>query len=598
MFCNRKREVAQLHRSLVRHGFNAAALHGDLDQSARTAALESFRKGEVTLLIASDVAARGLDIPDVSHIFNFDVPHHADDYVHRIGRTGRAGKSGTAITIVGAGRRQGVAAIEKLIGQSIAWAGEPPRAEPPRARRPPGRSREHRRDRDDGRRHRRAAAAPRDERPRATIASRARAPRAQPREHRARVAAPVARIDAGRGRARPARRMPAEPAGGHLPAFLLRPVARQGLTRLARTPAIYRPFTDCANIVACRLSCAATTIWPMRYRARFALRGIGDQAMTEPTGEHERTMAFAEIALGQIKALRQPATPRNYEVWYTYATGYNPSLNQTINETLARNGTLTDADLEQVYATYISPTRLTDKIDNVGSRVMDEIDQVMAMIGRGGRLRQQLHREPGRRQRQARQRQGPRGPARHRRKPGGDRQRDEAEQPGAGSSGSTPREQEINQLQENLEVVRTESLTDPLTGARQPQVLRQPAAEGDRGGRRAQRAAVAGDDRHRPFQDVQRHLGPSDRRPGAAPRRHVAEAERQGPGHRRALRRRGIRGDPAEHRAALGADGRRPHPPRGDVEGTDEALDRPEPRPRHDLARRRHRAARATPRNR
>src|SRR5215203_5734616 len=87
VFCNRKREVAQLHKSLLRHGFNAAALHGDLDQSARTAALDSFRSGEVKLLIASDVAARGLDIPDVSHVFNFDVPHHADDYVHRIGRT-------------------------------------------------------------------------------------------------------------------------------------------------------------------------------------------------------------------------------------------------------------------------------------------------------------------------------------------------------------------------------------------------------------------------------------------------------------------------------------------------------------------------------
>src|SRR6187549_536752 len=100
IFCNRKREVANLHRSLLRHKFSAAALHGDLDQSARTAALESFRKGEVTLLIASDVAARGLDIPAVSHIFNFDVPHHPDDYVHRIGRTGRAGRTGTAITVV------------------------------------------------------------------------------------------------------------------------------------------------------------------------------------------------------------------------------------------------------------------------------------------------------------------------------------------------------------------------------------------------------------------------------------------------------------------------------------------------------------------
>src|SRR5215211_7352927 len=83
VFCNRKREVAVLHRSLVRHGFNAVALHGDLDQPARMAALDQFRRGEATLLIASDVAARGLDIPEVSHVINFDVPHHADDYVHR-----------------------------------------------------------------------------------------------------------------------------------------------------------------------------------------------------------------------------------------------------------------------------------------------------------------------------------------------------------------------------------------------------------------------------------------------------------------------------------------------------------------------------------
>src|ERR1700722_17136143 len=96
IFCNRKRDVATLHRSLLRHGFSVLALHGDMDQSARTAALEQFRKNEVTLLVASDVAARGLDIPDVSHVFNFDVPHHADDYVHRIGRTGRAGRSGAA----------------------------------------------------------------------------------------------------------------------------------------------------------------------------------------------------------------------------------------------------------------------------------------------------------------------------------------------------------------------------------------------------------------------------------------------------------------------------------------------------------------------
>jgi superfamily II DNA/RNA helicase len=126
IFCNRKSEVAHLHRSLLRHKFNAVALHGDMEQSARMAALDRFRQGDADLLIASDVAARGLDIPDVSHVFNFDVPHHPDDYVHRIGRTGRAGKTGTAITIVSPGNdHKAVAAIEKLIGQSIPWADQP-----------------------------------------------------------------------------------------------------------------------------------------------------------------------------------------------------------------------------------------------------------------------------------------------------------------------------------------------------------------------------------------------------------------------------------------------------------------------------------------
>jgi len=143
VFCNRKREVATLHRSLVRHGFSAIALHGDMDQQARTTALEQFRKNEVTLLVASDVAARGLDIPDVSHVFNFDVPHHPDDYVHRIGRTGRAGRSGTAVTIVAPSDHRAVASIEKLIGQSIPWSGNPvaePEEAPSDRRRHNGRS--------------------------------------------------------------------------------------------------------------------------------------------------------------------------------------------------------------------------------------------------------------------------------------------------------------------------------------------------------------------------------------------------------------------------------------------------------------------------
>jgi len=96
--------------------------------------------------------------------------------------------------------------------------------------------------------------------------------------------------------------------------------------------------------------------------------------------EHERSLAFAQIALEQIKALRQPAYPRNYEIWYTYATGYNTALNQNINEALARNGTLSAADIDQIYDAHLSATRLTDRIDNVGAKVVDEIDQIMAMI--------------------------------------------------------------------------------------------------------------------------------------------------------------------------------------------------------------------------
>jgi diguanylate cyclase len=96
--------------------------------------------------------------------------------------------------------------------------------------------------------------------------------------------------------------------------------------------------------------------------------------------EHERTMAFAEVALGQIRSLRQTAIPRNYEIWYVYATGYNAPLNKIINETLARNGRLSEADLEQIYETYLSHIKTSDRIDKVGARVIGEIDDVMALI--------------------------------------------------------------------------------------------------------------------------------------------------------------------------------------------------------------------------
>jgi superfamily II DNA/RNA helicase len=196
IFCNRKRDVATLHRSLLRHGFSVQALHGDMDQSARTAALEQFRKGEVTLLVASDVAARGLDIPEVSHVYNFDVPIHADDYVHRIGRTGRAGRTGVAISIVaGSNDAKAVAAIEKLIGQPIPFMDN--QAEPSVA-------------------------------PQHAPAERAHRERPNRRHQSHRPVAPgaVARIDEARSRrsSPPARPRQDDGDDSHLPAFLLRPV--------------------------------------------------------------------------------------------------------------------------------------------------------------------------------------------------------------------------------------------------------------------------------------------------------------------------------------------------------------------------------------
>ena len=122
IFCNRKRDVDILQRSLSRHGLDAAALHGDMPQPKRTETLERFKNGEIRLLVASDVAARGLDIQGLSHVFNFDVPYHAEDYIHRIGRTGRAGRPGRSLTLAAPEDGKAVAAIQQLIGKEIPLA--------------------------------------------------------------------------------------------------------------------------------------------------------------------------------------------------------------------------------------------------------------------------------------------------------------------------------------------------------------------------------------------------------------------------------------------------------------------------------------------
>jgi superfamily II DNA/RNA helicase len=222
IFCNRKRDVATLARSLQRHGFSAGGLHGDMDQKSRMETLDAFKTDKLQLLIASDVAARGLDIPAVSHVFNFDVPTHAEDYVHRIGRTGRAGRSGISITLASPSDGKYVDAIVKLIqrdipvvsfeGSSVEAAADEPRApreEGRRGRRTRGKEREPKAN--GGGRQREAEPAP-------VQAEQSRPPRKQRRQEERPTPAPTQpRHD----------REPADstPFGsdGFVPAFLLRP---------------------------------------------------------------------------------------------------------------------------------------------------------------------------------------------------------------------------------------------------------------------------------------------------------------------------------------------------------------------------------------
>ena len=184
--------------------------------------------------------------------------------------------------------------------------------------------------------------------------------------------------------------------------------------------------------------------------------------MDVPQDEHERSLAFAEIAIGQIKALGQSAAPRNFEIWYHYATGYNQPLNQQINETLAKSGTLSDAELEQIYDTYISDSRFGDRIDSVGTHVLNEVKQVISTIdaaaGSATSYTKTLH-AATEKLAQAKDGEALRAVIEHLAQ-------------GAKAMELSNRKlearlaasrEEIEQLQHNLEAVRTESLTDPLT---------------------------------------------------------------------------------------------------------------------------------------
>jgi len=227
IFANRKTTVALLEKSLRVHGFNVGALHGDMDQSARLKTLLAFRNNEITYLIASDVAARGLDIPEVSHVFNFDVPTHAEDYVHRIGRTGRAGREGHSFTMVSREEAKYLKAIETLIKKEIPYfdLGEVPQ-DSVSADRPERVRRE--------RRPRREARPERAEKPLPSDNPKGETPREEARHKPAAEARPGAPKPERQAKPRRDDRPAMRDAGdapdsrgfhsGNMPAFLMRPV--------------------------------------------------------------------------------------------------------------------------------------------------------------------------------------------------------------------------------------------------------------------------------------------------------------------------------------------------------------------------------------
>lgn len=214
VFCNRKRDISTVCRSLQKHGFNVGQLHGDLVQSLRTETLEKFKSGDIRILVCSDVAARGLDVSELSHVFNFDVPTHAEDYVHRIGRTGRAGRSGRAFTIATPEDRKFLDAIGRLIKKDmipVSLDGEPKAkaeaADAEEAPRKPERERPRRSDR-KSRRPTASAAPPAEKEP---------ARRAENSDRR------QSRSDSDN----------VVGLGDHVPAFLLRPVPKTPPRKLA-----------------------------------------------------------------------------------------------------------------------------------------------------------------------------------------------------------------------------------------------------------------------------------------------------------------------------------------------------------------------------
>ena len=308
--------------------------------------------------------------------------------------------------------------------------------------------------------------------------------------------------------------------------------------------------------------------------------------MAVPHDEHERTLAFAEIALGQIRALGQTATPRNFEIWYNYATGYNQPLNQSINEVLAEKGALSEADLEQIYDTYIAVSRLGDRMDSVNTRVLDEIKQVISTIdaaaGSATSYSKRLNLATEKLA-QANDGEALRSVIEHLVQGAKEMEFNNKKL----ETRLAASRQEIEQLQQNLEIVRTEALTDPLTTLSNRKYFDAALAKGIADAKEKNEPLsllMADIDHFKSFNDQFGHLtGDQVLRLVAL----VGEAERQRPRRRRALWRRGIRRFAAEHRAAIGDHGRRSYPARGHDQGIDAALERRTARPGDDLDRRR-----------
>ena len=309
--------------------------------------------------------------------------------------------------------------------------------------------------------------------------------------------------------------------------------------------------------------------------------------MTGRAEDFERTIAFADIALGQMKALHQAATPRNYEIWYTYATGFHPALNQQVNAIIKAKGTISEADLAKIYENHLTPARLTERIDEVGSQVKGEIDQVMAMIDAAvGSASSYSESLAGATEQLdlSKDREGLRAIV------------ESLVQTTKVMELSNQKleerllasKREINELQEDLEVVRTESLTDPLTQLANRKFFDSTLekAIADAVETNEPLSLLMTDiDHFKTFNDNFGHLTGDQvlRLVGMSVKHNVKgkdTAARYG-GEEFAIIL-------PSYRAARGHHGCGTHPKRRDDQGTDEALYRRASRPHNDLGRRRH----------